>query len=289
MRQQGGLRDSVARLVDKLLPRAYYVKNEPEIIQPKAPPRVLRLSGFLEAGALVAAFTYFIVYFSTQTTPVISTSKYPIPGQDCAVLNPKQGTMHYSNTTSENAQFARPTMSQAQCQVQLHQIGVCNDGVRFDFLQMLGVTNFNNSQYYSSGYLSFTPPSAAAGLTSGLAALYNPSVSFPKPDFASAAGTFKRVSGWNVFDTKKAQFSSYPQTYYPLGPWNERFFDSAKNKVYSSTFDFDLSGSSVEPSNDQAAANIADASSAALVKTVQAAVHDGTAYGLEIEAEFSIP
>lgn len=181
--------------MDKLIPQTYYVKNEPEIVRPKAPLPLVRLSAFLEFGTLIGAFAFSIVYFSTQTTPVISTSKSPIPGQECAVLNPKLGATYYSNTTSENAQFAKSTMSQAQCQAQLKQSKVCSDGVRFDFLQLLGVANFNNSQYFSSGYFSFTAPIAATGLTSGLAALYNPSVSFPKPDIASATGTFKRSSG----------------------------------------------------------------------------------------------
>jgi hypothetical protein len=277
----------------KSLPDTYF-RNEAEIRAPKAPAWFLFVAFFAENAVAVATLCYFFYYFASLATVVTTISPTTIQGQDCLALNPKKGAVYYSKQHSENAQFASYNAKSQSCiDLLTTKLNVCGDGKRFDFLQVLGVTNFNSSQYYSSGYFSFMPPSTSSGLTSGLAALYNPSASFPKPDMATTLSTvssFKMSSGWNVFDANANppdQFSAYNLAAYGLPAWPDRFVDSKSNKIYSSSYDFDLSGSAARLSKDWAASNIS--SKVGALKTVQTAVYNGMAYGLETEADFSNP
>lgn len=267
----------LAKVINKSFPESYYVKPTEEKT-PKAPPWVLRRSYSFELAALFIVFGIFIQYFASIGTPVVTISGNLLPGQDCVALNPKQGTTYYSNTTSENAQFARPNMTVQQCEDRLQQSNVCGDGVRLDFLQILGVTNFNNSQYFSSGYFSFTP-STAAGLKAGLAQLYNPSTSFPKPDITTGV-TFKVSSGWNLFDANTGSSGTF-SAYSNLPSASTYLYDAEKTNVYTPVTDFDLSGTSAKTSDSILQSKVL--TNTRYKKRMSAAMHNGIAYGLETE------
>ena len=88
---------------------------------------------------------------------------------------------------------------------------MCDNDVRRDHLTVLGVTNPNNSQYYTGlgRYFSFTP-SQTAGATAELSAVYGKSIAFPQPlvgqTFTGSESTWYQ---FNFAEKPINAFSSY--------------------------------------------------------------------------------
>lgn len=139
------------------LPRQYFrlrIRRDPV-----APVSSLLWGYSFEVILSTAALAVLLWYYASNggapfplTTEIVNTVKEAGMGWTCKVLSPKKGTVYYSTLNSENAQFASPYenyLDVAQCKATLTKNGVCNDGLRYDHLSVLGVTNTNNSQYYT--------------------------------------------------------------------------------------------------------------------------------------------
>jgi len=153
------LHDRVLRALVGALPRVYF-RPPPGSKQPVAPVWRALASFSLEVSVVVACFAFMIWYFATAPTPTTTITSSLLPGQACSVLNPKRGTVYFSKTHSENAQFAKPTnLTSQQCEALLSKLDVCGDGRRLDVLNLWGISNPNNSQYFRATASAATTPS----------------------------------------------------------------------------------------------------------------------------------
>jgi len=132
-------------------------------------------------------------------------------------------------------------MTKDECQSLLNSQKVCSDGVRYDHLQLWGITNPNMSQYtYSSTgggfYYSFSP-NQDQKFNTMLAPFVGKSVSFPKPDITSSEYTGVGASftgsttNWYVYNfakgTSSDSFSSFAGV-----PVESFLFDEKQTKMY---------------------------------------------------------
>lgn len=135
------------KIIDSL-PKNYFKAGPPEHKEPIAPVwRVFTTFG-LEFILAVGAFCVMGWFFATQKTPQTTVTGAILDGQTCSVLNPQKGVVYYSKEHTENAQFASPRLNQTDCVSLLNTLKVCDDGVRYDHLLLLGVVNPNNSHYF---------------------------------------------------------------------------------------------------------------------------------------------
>jgi hypothetical protein len=226
--------------VVETLPDAYFQKQKDDR-KPLAPLWRILTGYTFELSAAAVAFAVMCWYFRTTPTPQITITKTLLPGQICTTLNSKRGTTYYSKVHSENAQFASPSMTKDECQNLLNSQKVCSDGVRYDHLQLWGITNPNMSQYtYSSTgggfYYSFSP-NQDQKFDTMLAPFVGKSVSFPKPDITSSAYTGVGASftgsttNWYVYNfakgTSSDSFSSFAGV-----PVESFLFDEKQTKMY---------------------------------------------------------
>ena len=287
----GGSGSGVTKMLVGFLPRSYFQPSS-ETLRPVAPVWRVLASFSLEVTTALVAFATMYWYFSTAPTDVITITSSLLPGQGCSVLNPKRGTVYFSKVNSENAQFAKPTnLTSQECEAMLTKLDVCGDGQRHDVINLWGVTNPNNSQYFpgnGSGYLSFTP-SQTAGLDTQISLFQGSAVSFPKPSFGGQS--FEgHSSDWNLLNlTTPASglASAVREALYTVVDPSVLLFDSAADKVYDpNRLDFDLSTSSPSTSEDRIGSM--DVALGQL-EMVDLGVHGGVYYGLQIGGSFKKP
>jgi len=168
----GTIMSKVTGLLVGALPPAYF-KKKAEMREPVAPVAHLLTGFYFQVAGLIVAFAVMVWYFSTSPTLQTVISPTILKDHDCISLNPKTGTTYYSKATSENAQFASPSMKFQACKDMLTALKVCSGSIRSDHLTAWGVTNPNNSQYFpgGSGYYSFTP-TQTQGLSTQLAQFF---------------------------------------------------------------------------------------------------------------------
>lgn len=257
--------------------------------EPVAPVQTIITGYTTQVGICSAGFAILVWIFSNAIVEQINISPIPIAGQDCSVLNPKRGTIYYSSTHSENAQFASPYMKSYECVSFLRDHGVCDDGKRVDHLMLLGVLNPNNSQYYPTGHFSFTP-TQSSGLSTSLSPFYGKSVSFPQPpvgrDFQGSE------QNWYTYSFSK-NVTSGAFTVYPGTPVPSLLRDSSSNKVYDGStgsavnYDFSLSRVDTTASNNLKTLRTALGLDEYIV--VDIGMFDGVYYGIVSQALFDEP
>jgi len=107
---RAGLALKVYKSLVNSMPKTYF-RTQNLLRSPIAPVGHLLKGFFFEVIGSAVAFAVMAWYFVSISTRQVTISVTTIQGQNCTVLNPKKGTVYYSNLHSENGQFASPVMS----------------------------------------------------------------------------------------------------------------------------------------------------------------------------------